>query len=101
MSIDAAFIPLLVVMAVVSFFSRAGGFLLMRYVSSTPAVEAALKATPLAVMVGIVTPAAARGNPPELAALFVVLVAMRVTGNDLVAAICGTAAVAGLRLVTG
>lgn len=101
MSIDTAFVPLLVVMAAVAFFSRAGGFLLMRYVPATPAIEAALKATPLAVMVGIVTPAAARGSLPELAALSAVFIAMRVTGNDLVSAILGTAVVAVLRLATG
>ena len=97
MSFDVAFLPLLVVMTVASFVSRAGGFWLMRYVPTTPAVEAALKATPLAVMVGIVTPVAARGNLPELAALAAILVTMRFTNNDLIGAIIGVATVAVLR----
>lgn len=99
MSFDIAFLPLLVVMAVTSFVTRAGGFWLMRYVSTTPAIEAALKATPLAVMVGIVTPVAARGNFPELVALAAILVTVRITGNDLIGAIIGVATVALLRQV--
>lgn len=99
MTVEAAFIPLLLAMAAASFLCRAGGFWLMRYVPVTPRVESALKATPLAVMVGIVTPAAARGNIPEIVGLAAILIAMRLTGNDVLAAIVGVAVVAGLRAV--
>ena len=98
MTIDAAFIPLLFIMAVVSFSSRAGGFWLMRFVSITPPLEAALRATPLAVMVGIVVPAAARGSLPELAALVAILISMRMFGNDLVSSLIGVTTVAILRI---
>ncbi|MCR9212835.1 MAG: AzlD domain-containing protein [Proteobacteria bacterium] len=101
MSFETAFLPLLLAMTVISFICRAGGFWLMRYVPTTPAVEAALKATPLAVMVGIVTPVAARGNPPELAALAVIVIIVRLTGSDILAAILGVATVAGLRILLG
>ena len=99
MSIDPALLPLLVAMAVASFACRAGGFWFMRFVPQTKRLEAALRATPLAVMVGIVAPAAARGNVAELAALALVAIVVRTTGNDLVAALAGVIAVAALRLL--
>lgn len=82
-----------------AFFCRAAGFFLMRFVPITPRLEAALRATPLAVMVGICAPVAARGNPAELAALAVVGVAMKLTGNDLIAAAAGVVTVALLRIL--
>jgi len=69
----------------------------MRFVPVTPRLQAALRATPLAVMVGIVAPAAARGNAAELAALVLVALIVRRTNNDLLAAIAGVAVVALLR----
>lgn len=97
MSLEPGFLPLLLAMAAASFACRAGGFWLMRVVPVTPRLEAALKATPLAVMVALVAPVAARGEPASLAALAVVLVAMRLLGSDLVAALAGVAAAALLR----
>ena len=99
MSIDPAFVPLLLAMAVVTLFSRTIGFFAMRFVPDSRRVEAALKATPPAVMIGIVAPAGARGSVPELLALAVTLTAMRLTGNDLLSAVGGVAVVAGLRAV--
>lgn len=101
MSFDLAFLPLLAIMAAVSFASRAGGFWLMRFVPVNPGVEAALKATPLAVMVGIVTPAAARGNWPEISALAVLAIVTRLTGNDLLGASSGVLVVGGMRYLLG
>ena len=95
MTLDAAFIPLLLTMAAASFLCRASGFWLMRFV--TPRVQAALNATPLAVMVGIVAPAAARGNIPEIAGLGAVFIAVRLNADDVLAAIVGVAVLAGLR----
>lgn len=100
MSVDPAFLPLLLVMALASFACRASGFWLMRFIPATPRLEAALKATPLAVMVGIVAPVAMRGQPSELVALGVVGLTMRLTGNDLVAALAGVATVAAWRAAT-
>jgi len=84
-------------LAVASFACRAGGFMLMRYVRITPRVEAALKAVPLAVMIGIVVPAAATGSVPEIAALFAVGVVMKLMGNEFLAAVAGLAVVAAGR----
>jgi len=97
MSFDIAFLPLLAIMAAISFASRAGGYWLMRFVPTSPGVDAALKATPLAVMVGIVTPAAARGNWPEIAALAVLAAVTRLTGSDLIGAMSGVFVVGGMR----
>ena len=85
------------VLAVASYACRAGGFLLMRFVPITPRIEAALRAVPLAVMVGIVTPSAASGRVPELAALAAVAIVMKRSGNELLAALAGLAVVAGGR----
>ena len=99
MSVDPALLPLLGAMAAASFACRAGGFWFMRFVPATKRIEAALRATPLAVMVGIAAPAAARGNLAEIAALALLAIVVRTTGNDLVAALAGVIAVAALRLL--
>jgi uncharacterized membrane protein len=56
-----------------------------------------LNATPLAVMVGIVAPAAAHGNLPEIAGLGAIFIAVRLNGGDVLAAIVGVAVLAGAR----
>lgn len=84
-------------LAAVSFFCRAGGFMLMRYVRITPRMESALQAVPLAVMIGIVMPAATAGRVPELAALVAVGFAMKLSGNELLAALAGLGVVAAGR----
>jgi uncharacterized membrane protein len=99
MNIRPEILTVLLAAGAVSFFCRAAGFFLMRYVPITPRLEAALRATPLAVMVGICAPVMARGNPAELAALGVVVIATKLTGNDVVGALAGVAAVAGLRAI--
>jgi uncharacterized membrane protein len=94
MTLRPEFIPLLIAMGLAAFACRAGGFWIMRFITITPRLEAALKATPLAVMVGIVAPVAARGNAVELTALLAIGIAMRVINNDLFAALIGVAVVA-------
>jgi uncharacterized membrane protein len=94
---DADFLTAVAALAAVSFACRAGGFMMMRYVRITPRMESALKAVPLAVMIGIVMPAAVAGRPPELVALFAVGVVMKVSSNELLAAIAGLAIVAAGR----
>ncbi len=97
MSVRPEFWLFLALMAVSSLACRFGGFWLMRFVTVTPRVEATLKAMPLAVMAGIVAPAAARGSWPEWLALCVTAAAMRFAGNDLAAAVAGVAVLAALR----
>ncbi len=91
------FAVLLLAMAVVAFGCRAAGFMAMRYVPMTSRLEAALRATPIAVMAGIVAISAMRGGIAEWSATAIVLVVMRLTGNDVVAAFAGVGALALMR----
>lgn len=101
MAVESTFLLALLGMAMASFACRIGGFLLMGYVTITPRVEAALKAIPLSVMVGIVTPAATSGKLPELLALLAVGLVMKLVRNDLAAAVAGAATVAIARWALG
>jgi uncharacterized membrane protein len=94
-------LPLLLAVTLASFACRAGGFWLMRFVSVTPRVQAALKAAPPAVMVGIIVPAALRSGIPEWLGLVVTAVVMQLVRRDLVAALAGVATVAVCRLAGG
>lgn len=100
MAVESTFLLALVGMALASFACRISGFLLMGYVTITPRVEAALKAIPISVMVGIVTPAATAGKLPELLGLLAVGVAMKLVRNDLAAAVAGAATVGLARWLT-
>lgn len=97
MTLRFELLPLLLALALASFACRAGGFWLMRFVNVTPRVQAALKAAPLAVMIGIVAPVAAKGSLPELAGLVATGIVMRATGRDLLAALAGVVVVAAGR----
>jgi len=94
MTLRGDLLPLLLAIALASFACRAGGFWLMRFVTVTPRLRATLAAAPLAVMLGIVTPAALRGGTAEWVGLAATFLAMRLWRNDLVAMFCGVAAVA-------
>jgi uncharacterized membrane protein len=94
MMLRAELLPLLVALALASFACRAGGFWLMRFVTVTPRLRAMLSAAPLAVMIGIVTPAALRGGIAEIAGLAATFAAMRLWRSDLLAMFIGVAAVA-------
>jgi uncharacterized membrane protein len=99
MTLRLELLPLLLAVTLASFACRAGGFWLMRYVNVTPRVQAALKAAPLAVMVGIIVPAAVRGGTAEWLGLAITAIVMRLTRRDLVAALSGVATVAICRSV--
>ena len=94
MSFRLELVPMLVALTLASFACRVGGFWLMRFVTVTPRLRAALAAAPLAVMLGIVTPAALRGGVPEWIALVATFAAMRLFRSDLAAMFVGVAAVA-------
>jgi uncharacterized membrane protein len=93
-SLRPELLPLLIALALASYACRAGGFWLMRFVTVTPRLRATLAAAPLAVMLGIVTPAALRGGIPEWIGLAATFAAMRLWRNDLVAMFVGVATVA-------
>lgn len=93
MGVDNGFLVALAAMAVASYACRVAGYFLMGYVQITPRIESALKAVPLSVMIGIVTPSVAAGRVPEIAGLAAVGLAMKLTRNDVVAAVAGAATV--------
>lgn len=97
MSAADPFLVLCIALAATSFACRAGGFWLMRFIPMTPAFEAALSQAPLAIMIGIVAPAALHAGGPQIAGLATVALAMLVQRNDLAAALAGVAAVAIVR----
>lgn len=99
MAADHSFLLALAAMGLASYACRAAGFVLMHWVPVTPRIEAALRAIPLGVMVGIVIPSVAGGSLPELAGLAVVVLVMKTVRHDVVAAIAGAAAVGFLRSV--
>lgn len=91
------FIILLLAMAGAAYACRSLGFLAMRFVPMTPRFEAALKATPISVMAGIVSITALRGGPAEWGATALVIVLMKLTGRDILSAFAGIFAIALLR----
>jgi uncharacterized membrane protein len=99
MTIGADFIPALLAMAAASFACRAGGFLLMRFVPITARLQAALRAIPFCVMIGIVAPAALRAGPAEWLGLAVIVLAMKLGCNDVLAALLGVATIALARAI--
>jgi len=94
-------LPLFLAVTLAAFVCRAGGFWLMRFVNVTARVDAALKAAPLGVMIGIMVPAALRGSTPEWLGLLAAVLVMRLTHKDLVAALAGVAMVALMRAAAG
>jgi uncharacterized membrane protein len=102
MATSAEFLIALAAMAAASYACRLGGFVAMRFVAVTPRLEAALRAVPLSVMIGIAAPALADGGDlPEWAGLAAVVLTMRLTRNDPLAAVVGVAAVAVARAIAG
>jgi len=92
-----SFAILLLVMAAAAFLCRVAGFTLMRLVPVSPRIEAALRATPLAVMAGIAVLALQSGGLAEALALTAVVGLTVLIGSDVAAALLGVAIVAALR----
>lgn len=76
---------------------RFAGYLAMRFLPPSARLDAALRATPLAVMSGITAQAIAAGGLVEALALGTAVVLTLVTKNDVGAAVAGVAMAAALR----
>lgn len=85
-------------MALVTYATRAGGIVLMRSVPITPRVEAFLRHLSSSVLVAMVAPAAATGDPAALAAIGAALAVMLATRQLIPAMTAGVASAALLRL---
>lgn len=92
-----SFPVILLVMAAAAFLCRVAGFTLMRLVPVSARVEAALRATPLAVMAAITALALQAGGLAEALALAAVVGLTLVLRSDVAAALLGVAVVAALR----
>ena len=90
-------ILLFLALGLTTYACRIAGYWLMALVKVTPRVEAALKAAPLAVMIGIVAPAALRAGGAETAGLAATLAFAMWRRNELLAALAGLVVVASLR----
>ncbi|NJS38982.1 MAG: AzlD domain-containing protein [Rhodobacteraceae bacterium] len=88
---------ILAVMALAAFFCRIAGFTLMRFVPVSGRVEAALRATPLAVMAAIAVLALQAGGLAEALALAFVVGLTLILRSDVAAALMGVIVVAVLR----
>ena len=91
---------LFVCLALATYTCRAAGFWLMGLVKPTPRIEAALKAAPLAVMIGIVAPAALRGGIPETAGLLTAIGLTLLRRSELFATLAALVVVAGEEVVS-
>ena len=87
----AELFTVIVLMGLVAFACKAGGFWAMRYVSLTPRAQSALAAVPMASLGAIVAPAALAGGVAEWLALVAAALAMRLVGNDIAATAIGLA----------
>lgn len=89
--------PFLLVAAAAALACRFAGFVAMRYLPPSYRLDAALRATPLAVMSGITAMALAAGGLTEALALGLAVLVAGFTRNDVGAALAGVGLVAILR----
>ena len=94
---SASLPAMLAVMAAAALFCRMAGYMAMRFLPRSNRLDAALKATPLAVMAGITAQAMAAGGVVEALALGAAMAISLWTRNDVGAAVAGVAGAALLR----
>lgn len=99
MSIHPAALVTIILMAVVTYACRAGGYWMMGRVKISPRIEAGLSYLPGAVLASLVVPAMAREGIPGVCAVVVTAILMRLTNNLLMAMIGGIVTVWAVRLL--
>jgi uncharacterized membrane protein len=95
------FPTLLAVMAAAALFCRLAGYAAMSLLPPSPRLDAALRATPLAVMAAIAALAVAQGSLTDSLALALAVGLTLATGRDVAAALLAVAAAAVLRALSG
>ena len=83
----------IVLMALVTYALRAGGYWLMGRVALSPRLEVGLSYLPGAVLTALVVPATIQAGIPGVVALATVAVVMRRRGNLFLALVAGVAVV--------
>ena len=89
----------ILLMAIVTYACRAGGYWMMGRVTISPRVEAGLQYLPGAVLISLVAPAMAEEGIPGVMAVIATAIAMRTTSNLLVALLAGVGTVWLMRQV--
>lgn len=84
-------------MGLAAYACRALGFMAMRFIPLNPKLDAALRATPLGVMTGIITLAALNGGLKEWIAAGTAMGVMALTGKDMIASLAGIIVLALMR----
>ena len=92
---------LLLVMAGAAIFCRFAGYVAMRYLPTSPRIDAALRATPVSVMAGIAAIAVMNGSLTDALALLAAVALTFVLGNDVAAALIAVALAAIMRFAFG
>ncbi len=89
MTIHPSALLTIVLMALVTYACRAGGYWLMGRVTMSPRVEIGLTYLPAAVLISLVAPAMAEEGVAGVCAVVATAIAMRRTNNLLVAMVAG------------
>lgn len=76
---------------------RFAGYVAMRFLPTSPRIDAALRAAPVAVMAGIAAIAVMNGSATDALALVAAVVLTFLLGNDVAAALIAVALAAVLR----
>lgn len=89
MTIHPTALLAIVLMALVTYGCRAGGYWLMGRVEISPRIEAGLAYLPGAVLISLVAPAMVEEGIPGTCAVIATAILMRLTNNLLLAMIAG------------
>ncbi len=93
MTIHPAALLAILLMAIVTYGCRAGGYWLMGRVTISPRIEIGLTYLPGAVLISLVAPAMAEEGIPGVCAVAATALAMRLTNSLLVAMVAGVGTV--------
>ena len=99
MTIHPAALLAILLMAIVTYGCRAGGYWLMGRVTISPRIEIGLTYLPGAVLISLVAPAMAEEGIPGVCAVAATALAMRLTNSLLVAMVAGVGTVWLIRQV--
>ena len=89
MSVDPTVLLIILLMGLVTYLCRIGGYWMMGRFTLSSRVEAGLQYLPGAVLISLVGPAMAEEGIPGVLAVIATAVAMRLTGNLLIAMLAG------------
>ncbi|CAN5794131.1 hypothetical protein BH24CHL3_BH24CHL3_03870 [soil metagenome] len=99
MTIHPAALLAILLMAIVTYGCRAGGYWLMGQVTISPRIEMGLTYLPGAVLISLVAPAMAEEGIPGVCAVAATALAMRLTNSLLAAMVAGVGTVWLMRQV--